>query len=287
MKTRHLSALLALPLCAAFGAALLPGCKETTTEPPPPAATMTFKQGAQYEYTTYHTAADAPAQHSDSTRRTWSCAQTGASVQGRSNVAIYVDSIFAVSGTTLQLVDSIYLQQESGNNDIYRYGSLAPELDFGGSALASVDLGKSWMHEARLNATSALWLVGEASDTIQYNLGIPGMEGLKITFSDSAVGSSSEAQTVGSETFQTTKTKHNLTLHISMLISLPAPIGQTSIGLSTTTLARTTWTSAELGAIVREEREGKVVSFAYQGADYSLPIPGYTSIMTRVIARGN
>jgi|GEM_PF-2002742 len=287
MRIRNLTALLAFPLLSAFGAALLSGCKETTTtEPPPPAATMSFKQGARYEYTTYHTAAANPAQRSDSARHVWTCAQNNATVQGKANVAIYVDSIFGVSGTTVQVIDSAYIRQESGNNDIYRFQSLAPELDFGGVATASLDLGRQWMHEARLNATSAGWIVGEASDTVQYDLGLPGLEGMRIRLTDTAATSSTESVTIGSESFQATKTVHRLTLHISALITLPV-VGQTSVGLATSTLNRTTWTVPELGTVVREEREGKVISLDYQGQSYSLPVPGYMSVMTQIIARGS
>ena len=46
------------------------------------------------------------------------------------------------------------------------------------------------------------------------------------------------------------------------------------------------YTSAELGTIVKEDREAKVLSASYTGSNFSIPVPGYHSELTSVISTG-
>ena len=157
-------------------------CNESTTEPTPQPTgeTMQFKPGARYEYTTYSTdtATQAPI---ESTRRTKTrtLIASNASVNGKAGVAVSLDSLFATAGGFLSVTDSVLLQQTSGTNEIYRYASLAPELDFSGIAGLSLDIGSAWRHEATLGATSAKWFLGEVADTFQIDGLPPQVKGVK------------------------------------------------------------------------------------------------------------
>lgn len=275
-------------------AASLASCDTNTVDqgPPPAPATMTFKQGARYEFNSYQTDPSTQAKMSATERtRTWTLVNTSASIQGRSNVAVYVDSIIA-GGPIIVVADSVFLQQQSGSNDIYRYASLAPELDFSGTSVIDIDLGKQWMHEARLNATTARWFVGEAADTVQMsNLNVPGLQGVKIAFTDSATASANESITIAGTAYTATKTTHKLILSISAIVNIPI-LGPTPIQLKSESLQRVSWTIPSLGVIAREEREGKVIDVSgttFSGVtipSFTLPVPGYISVMTRVIAAG-
>jgi hypothetical protein len=285
MNTHRIS-LVALGLSAAL---FFSACNTKVTDPgtPPPSAQMSFKSGARYQYASNHTDPSNPSQKSDSSSRVWALVQASATAHGKSNVGVYVDSILALGGVGAWVVDSVYLQQSTGSNDIYRYASLAPELDFSaGASLVPVDLGKQWSQEARLNATAAAWLVGEASDTIQYDVGIPAVQGMKVAVKDTAVASSVEQMTIDGMSYSTTKTTHKLELSISIIIDIPI-VGRTSVKVASESLTRTTWMSHELGAIVREEREGKVINASYSGQNFQIPVPGYLSVMTKVLAKGN
>lgn len=262
----------------------------TNPDPNPPAATMAFKQGARYEFTSYRTSPTTGAKDNASERtRVWSLVNASASVYGRSNVAIFVDSVFSAGIFTL--ADTVYLQQ-SGNNDVYRYASLAPELDIAGTSVVDFDFGKGWMHESRLNATSARWMVGEVADTVQLDLSVPALQGVKIAVADSATASSTENIEVNGVTYPATKTTHKLELSVSAIVTLPI-VGNTAIKLKSESLTRTSWTVAQLGAIVKEEREGGVIdvsSGTYGGVNipgFNLDVPGYVSVMTKVLATGN
>lgn len=272
-------------------AATFAACDTTPSDPgpAPEPATMSFKQGARYEFTSYQTDPEDGSEQSITRRtRTWTLVNTSATVQGRSNVAVYIDSVIA-GGPIITVADTIYLQQQSGTNDIYRYASIAPELDFAGTSVIEVDLGKQWMHEARLNASTARWYVGEASDTVQMDLSVPGLTGIKVAITDSAVASSADNVMIGGTSYPATKTTHKLILSVSALHSLPL---LPPITLKSESLQRVTWTVPSLGVIVREEREGKVldVSGTTVGGmsipSFTLPIPGYISIMNRVVASG-
>lgn len=279
--------------CLAVIVAGLGACETTPTDPDPnpPAATISFKQGASYEFTSYRTSPSTGAKDNASERRrVWSMANTSASVYGRSNVAIFVDSVFSAGIFTL--ADTVYLQQQSGSNDIYRYASLAPELDIAGTSVIDVNFGKGWMHESRLNATAARWFVGEVADTVQLDLSVPALQGVKIAVTDSATASSTEDITINGVSYPSTKTTHKLELSVSAIITLPI-VGTTAVKLKSESLTRTSWTSATLGAIIKEEREGGVIdvsSGTYGGVNipgFNLDVPGYVSVMTRVIASGN
>jgi hypothetical protein len=271
----------------------LSACQDTITDPgpEPTAASMSFKQGARYEFTSHRTSPSTGTIESGSERqRTWTLVNKSASVQGRSNVAIYVDSVFS-GGTIINVADSVYLQQQAGSNFVYRFASLAPELDFAMASAINIDLGREWMQEARLNATTARWFVGEAADTVQMDLSIPGFQGMKVGVADSAIASVTEAITINGQSYTATKTTHKLELSLSAIVAIPI-IGNTPIKLTSASLNRTTWIVPELGAIVKEVREGKVldVSTGTYGSitvpGFQVPVPGYVSTMTRVIATG-
>lgn len=260
----------------------LSACNELAPVTPPdnnpPATSMQFKSGARYEYTSYHTEAADNSQKQDTSerKRVWTLVSSNASVHGQTGVAVYVDSVFSVGGV-FSVADTTYLQQRS-NNDVYRYGSLAPELDVSG--LAVLDIGKQWMHEAKLSATSARWFVAEVADTFAFDQ-LPLVNGIKVGINDSATASEVVDLTIGGTSYKATKTTHTLRLAFSALTSIGIPVA-----LKTETLLRTTWTVPSLGVIAREERQGKVVGISYQGQSYTFNIPGYVSVMTRVIATG-
>lgn len=288
MKPRHLA--LALVLSA--------GLASCTTDPVDPGPTptptaMTFKQGARYEFNSYQTDPTTAEKVSATERtRTWTLINKSATVFGRAGVAIYVDSVVA-GGPILTVADSAYLQQPSGDNYVFRYASLAPELDFTGASVVDVDLGKQWMQEARLNATTARWFVGESADTVQIpGLAIPGLQGIKVGVGDSSVASAKETITIGGVAYEATRTTHKLELSISALVSIPV-LGVQALKLKSESLTRTTWMVPSLGAIAREERDGKVIDVSattISGVSipgFTLPVPGYKSSMTRVLATGN
>jgi hypothetical protein len=277
-----------------LGTAVLAGlslaaCNDTPTDPPdnPAAATMTYKQGARYEYESYSTDPTTNARTDTSARvRTWTLVNTSATVNGRSNVAVYIDSVFSTAGGFVNVTDSVLIQQQSGSNDIYRWASLFGELDFSASVpvLGSLDLGREWQHEARLNSTTGVWAGASISDTIPSPINIPAVTGFLVKLQDSAIASTSESLTIGPTSYPTTKSTHSLRLSISALVGA---FGATvPIELTSTSITRVVWVAPSLGAIVKETREGKVVQAEYQGQSVSIPIPGYFSLMTRVIASG-
>ncbi len=269
-------------ILSAMLATLAAACTQTPTDngQQPPPQSMSFKSGARYEYTSYATDAETGAQQETRTR-TWTLINTSGSVHGRTGVAVYVDSVFS-AGSLVNVADTVYLQQSSSSNEVDRYASLLPEVDVTG--LAALDFGRDWRHEATLGAATASWLVGEAADTVNYDLNIPGLAGIKIGVVDSAVASGSEAITVGTASYQSTKTTHHLIVQISALID--SPIGRIVIPFNAATVSRTTWIAPSLGAVVREQREGTVVEANYQGSDYRIPIPGYYATMTAVLSAG-
>jgi hypothetical protein len=278
MKAKHLisGVLLAVSLAA---------CTETpSTGPAPTPATMSFKQGARYEFSSYHTDPQtSQKQDTSQRRRVWTLASNNASVYGQTGVAVYVDSVFGVGGI-LSVMDSVYLQQRTGN-DIYRYASLAPEFDVSGVAL--FDLGKQWMHEARLNATVASWDVGELSDTLPlstFGVSIPGVQYATIGISDHVDSSMVENLTIAGRTLVTTKTVHRLSLGLKLYVSILGTL--TPIDVPLDGLYRRTWVSPELGTIVKEDREAKVLSASYTGSSFTIPVPGYHSELTAILAAG-
>jgi len=271
----------------------LAACEDSPSDPgpDPTPSTMSFKSGARYEFTSYTTSpSDGSKNESTERRRVWTLATPSGSAYGRSNVAIYIDSVF--SAGVISLTDTVYLQQQTGTNDIFRYASLAPELDFSGSSVVDLDLGRGWMHEARLNAATARWFVGEAADTVQMDVSIPNLQGIRIAVTDSAVASSADNVTIDGTSYAATKTTHRLELSVSAIVSIPV-IGNTSIKLKSESLNRTSWTVPQLGAIVREERDGAVIDVSsgnYGGVSipgFDLPVPGYVSVMTKVLAVGS
>ena len=274
----------------AFAALTMVACEETIPVDPGPveSAQMSFKNGARYEYNSYSTDPKTGEKQSLTERtRTWTLVQTNATVQGKGGVALFVDSIFNLGGI-VDLTDSVFLRQESGTNQVYRYASLAPELDFSGFDV--VDLGADWMYEARLNASSASWLVGRSQDTVAYDPGIPGVtvEGLEVAVTDSAVASVVETVTIGGTEYKATKTTHKLILSLNVLAKIgPIP---TSIPVKTFSLERVSWVSPTLGAILREEREGTEVDASIdiggQSQGITIPIPGYKLTMTSVLSTG-
>lgn len=275
---------------AVLAAFAFSACEESATnpEPTPDAQQMSFKSGARYEYTSYSTDAET-AQKVDLTERTrtLTLVQTNASAYGESGVALYIDSIFNVGGV-LDVNDTVYLRQQSGTNNVFRYGSLISELDFTG--LGVVSLEREWKREAHLGAASATWLTGRAQDTIEYDPQIPGLisHGLEIAVTDSAVASVSEKVTVGGTEYETTKTTHKLILTITALGALEAfPSVITPLKLKSASLTRTIWVSSALGAVVREEREGTVINAEWEGKGVSLPIPGSVLVMTKVLSTGS
>jgi hypothetical protein len=260
----------------------LGACNELTpvdNTPAPTPTTMQFKSGARYEYSSYHTDA-ATGQKTDTSARTrtWTLVNPSASAYGETGVAVYVDSVFSVGGI-FNVADTTYLQQRS-NNDVYRYGLLVPELDINVGGVASLNIPKLWMHEAQLSASSANWFVGQTAQTMAFS-DIPGVTGIKVAVTDSVVGSSVVDYPVNGTNYSTTKTTHNI------ILGFYAETFLGEIALSTATLQRTTWMAPSLGAIVHEEREGKVINLSFQGQGTSVPVPGYVSTMTRVIATGS
>lgn len=274
---------------AALAALSFSACKESTTdpEPTPDAQQMSFKSGARYEYNSYSTDAETKQKVGITERtRTLTLVQTNASAYGQSGVALYIDSVFNVGGI-LDVNDTVYLRQQSGTNNVFRYGSLLPELDFAG--IGVLNLEREWKREAHLGAATAAWLTGRAQDTIPYDPGIPGLisHGLEIAVTDSAVASTTEKITVSGTEYETTKTTHKLILSITALGAFEAaPSFIAPFELKTVSLTRTVWVSSALGAIVREEREGALISAEWEGKGISLPIPGSVLIMTRVLATG-
>jgi hypothetical protein len=271
-----------------LGIALLAGASAcnainpVTPGPEPAAATMQFKTGARYQFESYHTDAQTNTKdNTTATTRTWAMVNPSATAYGRSNVAIYVDSVLSAGGI-FTVADSIYMQQESGTNNIYRYASLAPELDISGVPL--LDIGKEWMHEGKLNATTAQWFVADAADTLPNTYGLPQVSGIRISVTDSAVASAIENLTIDGQTYSTTKTTHDLVFKVSVLgtvggFTIPVDVGSK-------TIVRTTWMAPTLGAIVREERPGAVISASYNGQGFTVPVPGYYSSMIKVLATG-
>jgi hypothetical protein len=252
---------------------------------------MDFTKGARYQYESYQTDASTGQKVEATERsRTWTVVQEAVVVQGRSNVAIFVDSVFN-AGVFVNVSDSIYLSQAPGSNDVYRFASLAPELDLSGVAV--LDLGREWMHEARLNASTASWFVGSIADTIEYETGIPGVNKVRIAVTDSAVASAAEDLSIDGQTYKTTKTTHKLELSISVIVDVPV-VGPTAFKLKSASLNRTTWMAPSLGAIVKEVREGTVINVneAVPGLpgggtpNFSIPVPGYYSAMVKVLATG-
>jgi hypothetical protein len=265
---------------------------DTGTQPDP--ATMTFKSGARYQVDSYQTdAATGQPVAATSRSRTWTLLSANATAYGKTGVAVYVDSVFATAGGLFSVADSVYLKQET-NNDVYRFASIAPEFDVSG--VAFLDLGRTWMHEAKLNATSARWFVGDAADTLTIPTGVPGVDKVRIAITDSAVTSVIENITIGSQTYKTTKTTHKLELSISVLVDVPI-LGLTPFKLKSASLNRITWMAPELGAIVKETRDGSVIQVneAITGlpgggggnTNFSIPIPGYYAEMKAVLAAGN
>jgi hypothetical protein len=201
-------------------------------------------------------------------------------------VAVYVDSVFAAAGGLFSVADSVYLKQET-NNDVYRYASLLPEFDVSGIAL--LDIGKLWMHEAKLSATSANWFVAGDTMAIPLSTGVPGIDTVYLAVVDNASASSIESMTISNTAYTTTKTTHTMELKIFVQIPNPVPVGPTHIPLvlKTESLSRITWMSPALGAIVKETRDGRVIAINQQGYNFSLPVPGYYSEMKAVLATGN
>ncbi len=136
------------------------------------------------------------------------------------------------------------------------------------------------MHEAKLNATSSSWFVAEVADTIPDPYDIPAVDGLKIGVSDNAQAAGKEDVVIGSQTFSTTKTVHTIAISISVITPLA------TIPVKTESITRITWMSPELGAIVREEREGKVITIDYGGSVFTIPLPSYSSKVTAIISTG-
>ncbi|MEO5929031.1 MAG: hypothetical protein ABIR47_03775, partial [Candidatus Kapaibacterium sp.] len=255
-------------LCVGTMALGLAACNIDSTSPTtaPPAATMAFKTGAKYEYSSYHTDPQtSQKQDTSSRRRVWTLVSPSATVQGRSGVAIYVDSVFQVGGL-FAITDSVYLQQQSGGNDIYRYASLIPELDVSGVPL--FDLGKQWMHEAKLNATVASWAVGNVSDTLPIQLNIPGLQTATLGVEDNVDSSRVENLTINGTSYATTRTVHRLALTVNLYIGTGA--FTVPIKLPLESIYRRTWISADLGAIVKEEREAKVLNTSYSGSNINI-----------------
>lgn len=269
-------------------AVLFVACDETTPADPndnPAAQQMNFQTGARYAYTSYSTDPNSGEKINETERnRELTLVGTNLSVQGRTGVALYLDSIFGIGGN-FEVLDSLRLQQQAGTNDVFRFGPLAPELSFTG--FVDIDLRPAWMHEARLGSTSASWFSGSVADTIPYSIPeVPlNSDGIEIGLRDSAVGSSVESIMVGGRSVSTTRTRHSLTLSLSYLVELPI-VGMTPIEFASVSLTREIWFSAELGAIVRESREGKVVDADVPvpnfDANISIPIPGYYLEMTSI-----
>ena len=270
---------------------LLVACDETTPvdpDPLPDAQTMNFQTGARYSYRSYSTDPNS-GEKVDATERNRELALVGTnlSLRGETGVALYLDSIFGIGGN-FEVLDSLLLRQESGSNDVYRFAPLLPEFDLGG--IADVDLGATWMHEARLGATSASWFVASVSDTIPYTIPQSPVtsKGIVVEVTDSAVASSVESVTIDGTSYSTTRTLHSLRLSFSYSYEVPVIGGFSSVEFASVALSRSIWFSADLGAIVREEREGKVIdaNLAVPGStidtDLSIPIPGFYLEMTGV-----
>lgn len=277
---------------ALLAALSLAACNDTPTTPDNPAsATMTYRQGARYQYESYQTD-PATDQRTDTSarRRTLTLVNANASVYGRSNVAVYLDSLFTTAGGFINVTDSVLIQQQPGSNDVYSYSSLITEANQFGFAtqvpfLGGLDLGKEWQHEARLNSTVGVWAGSELSDTVPNTFGIPAVSGFKVALSDSAVASAVETLTIAGTSQQTTRSTHHLRLSVSALVTVAG--FTTPIELTSTTITRTVWVAPALGAIVREHREGKVVNVSYQGQGFPVNIPGYHSELTAILNAGS
>lgn len=275
MKTIYLS------LAAAMAVTLVSCSDAVTPFENPTQQNMQFKTGASY--TSRTTITNPEDSTSTTTDRHWTLVNPSTTLYGRSNVAVWIDSVFSLGGA-FTVADSIILQQLPGNNDVYRYAQLIPELTV--PSTFGIDLSQGWKQEAKLNAATSNWFVAEIADTIPAAaLGIPavGVTGVKIAITDNARAAGTETLTIGSKSYVTTKTVHTIEVSASALTALLPPVK--IVGES---LIRTTWTSAELGAIIKEEREGKVIQGTIQGQNYKLfPIPGYSSAVTAIISAGN
>lgn len=252
--------------------------------PDPDPEQMTFTQGARYTYTSYSTDAETGEKVDVTEReRSMTLVATNLSIHGRTGVALYLDSVIGAGGI-LEVLDSLHLQQESGTNNVFRYTAIAQELNLGG--IGELDLGRSWQHEARLNATSANWFAASVADTVPYD--IPSSpfksEALEVRLTDSAVASSREQMTIDGRVVEVTRTTHSLELSFTLLAE--TDFGTLPFRLTSASLQRVIWISPELGTVVREEREGKVVdaSTVVEGFDVDLnvPIPGYVFFMTEI-----
>lgn len=279
------------PGIALLAAISLAACTETPTTPDNPAsASMTYRQGARYQYESYQTdpATDA-RRDSSARRRTWTLINPSGSVEGRTSVAVYVDSLFTTAGGFVNVTDSVLIQQQPGTNDVFRFSSLiteANQFNFISEVpfLSGLDLGSDWQQEVRLNSTSGLWRGNELSDTVPNTFGIPAVSGFKVALVDSAVASAVENVVIAGTTYSTTKSTHHLRLSISALVNLGG--FTTPIELTSVSIVRTVWVAPSLGTIVKEHRQGKVVQVNYQGQGFEIPIPGYHSELTAVLSAG-
>lgn len=262
------------------------GCDETDPidpGPDPDPQEMSFKEGARYEFNTYATDAETDEKVALSERtKVWTLAETNVSFEGKSGVAMYLDSIFNLG--VVDVVDTVYLDQET-NNDIYRHALLIPELDLSVIGITDLVFTSDWRHEAKLGATNANWFVGQVRDTFQYETGIDVIKGFVLTLTDSAVASSEESIMIDGTSYTSTKTTHKLELALTALFEQGPFV--VPLQLKSVSLNRYTWTVPSLGVIAREEREGAVIEAEFQGQSIPpIPIPGYVSVMTEVLATG-
>lgn len=276
------------PAAVAFLALSLTACVEdvpSDTDPDPDPQTMQFKSGARYEFNTYNTDPEDGGKVSATERtRIWTLVNTNATVAGKSGVALYVDSIFSLGGIA-ELTDTVALKQESSNN-VFRYALIVPELDLSAAGVAGLEFSEEWMHEAKLGATSAKWFVADVSDTFEFETGIPNVRQFVLKLTDSAVGSAKETLTIGGSQYESTKTTHKLELSLSALVEIgPAVV---PVKVKSVSLDRKSWMVPSLGVIAKEERSGTVIEAEYQGQGLPpIPVPGYVSVMTKVLATGN
>jgi hypothetical protein len=242
---------------------------------------MQFKTGASY--TSRTTVTNPEDSSSTTTERHWTLVNPSTTLYGRGNVAVWIDSVFTAGGI-FNVADSILLQQLPGNNDVYRYAQLLPEITV--PSAFGLNLTEGWKQEAKLNASTSSWDVAEIADTIPAAaLGIPPgvVTGVKIAISDRAQAAGTEAVMIGSQSYMTTKTIHTIKISASALTSIGFPVEALSESVT-----RTTWTSADLGAIIKEEREGKVLRVNVSSQSYKLfPIPAYKSAVTAIVSTGN
>ncbi|HVK38687.1 MAG TPA: hypothetical protein VNA88_09160 [Candidatus Kapabacteria bacterium] len=276
---------------ALLAALTLAACTDTATTPPdtPPSTTMTYRQGARYQYESYQTEPATDARRDTSARRrTWTLVNTNASVEGRTGVAVYVDSLFTTAGGFVNVTDSVLIHQQSGTNDVYRFSSLITEANEVSIVsevpfLGGLDFGSKWQQEARLNSTTGIWRGNELSDTVPNTFNIPLITGFKLAIVDSAVASSVENVTIGGATYAATKSTHHLHLSVTALFGTTFP---PPIEVASSTILRTVWVVPALGTIVKEHREGKVIQVNYQGQGFTIPIPGYHAELTSVLSAG-